>query len=609
MKILKGERFGIVMIIATLLVISLITGQFLLHQQKKRTEAIKAEGRSVVRLLAKLPYQQLIPLQGQHSILDLLNIKQSNSDFAYATIINLLGQPLAIAASEETAIPRINTENEKNLWATEHEIPSQNNDRILLEFRAPFLSAGKLAGYIRVGYFKPTLEITEISFIAQLALPIFLLAPLTYSLIRRELKPLTQASMEINQAMQKQHIQGISGNNTDFQYFMNNFKCFVTEIDKRFVELKDQNLKVKASSLAMTYQNQRSASALQAHPDAILVMDESGKATFANSKLVPLIDQNLDQIIGFKAHEWSQNKDLNKLLEKYQDHTYRFQHSDSVEFHPKINPSLTISVSAYPMFSSKEPDAISGTLVVFKDKTNEVLASQSREQFINHVSHELKSPLNVIHMYAESLQDNDIDETQRITSINVINDETERLSNLINNLLNISKIEAGSIPLNLQRVKLIEFLTDIFNSVARSGEHQKIQFKLYLPRILPNIQLDKELISIALNNLLTNAIKYNNPNGSVIFSAEEKDDAIDITISDTGIGIAEKDLDKVFQKFYRSDDDQVTQRSGHGLGLALAKQIVDLHHGKLSLQSTPGKGSEFTLRLNKTTSFLKSNPS
>lgn len=608
MKILRGERFGFVMIIATLLVIILIAGQFLLHRQKNRTSAIKSEGRSVVRLLAKLPYQQLIPLQGQNSILDLLNRKQSNSDFAYAMIINLLGQPLAITASDKVTIPNIDLKNEKNLWLTEHELTSQKDDRILIEFRAPVLNASKLAGYIRVGYFKPKLELTEISFIAQLALPIFLLVPLTYLLLRRELKPLKLVGMEINDAMQKQHIQPGHDNNTDFQNFMSNFKCFVSEIEKRFSELNDQNFRVKASSLSLTYQHQRTISALQSLPDALLVMDETGKATFANSKLVPLIDQNLDQIIGYKPNEWCQNNNLNTLLEKYQGNSYRFQHSGSVEFHPKNNASLTISVNAYPLFAPKEPETINGTLVVFRDKTAEVMASQARDQFISHVSHELKSPLNVIHMYAESLQESDIDETQRITSINVINDEVERLSNLINNLLNISKIEAGSIALNPQRVNLIEFLTDTYNSVARSDNHQNIQFTLDLPRILPNILLDKNLIRIALNNLLTNAVKYNNPNGSISFSAEETEDAILLKISDTGIGIAEKDQNKVFQKFYRSDQDNVTKRSGHGLGLALAKEIVDLHQGKLLLQSTQGKGSEFTMLLKKTTSFLQSNP-
>ncbi len=606
MKLIKGDRFGIVMIIATLLVIVLIAAQYLNHRHKIKDLAIKVQGRNIVRLLSNLPYKQLVPDDRRSGILDLLNSKRDDSGFAYAAIVNLTGQPIAVTASGEAIIPQVTLSHEKNLWTTEHEINSQNDERILYEFRAPVLDDGNLAGYIRVGYFKPSLELTEIPFIAQLALPIFLLVPFTYLLIRRELKPLKQASFEINEVMQKQGLGEGAGSNENFQDFMLNFERFMGKVDQRFGELNQQNFKVKASGLALTYQRQRTESALQSLPDAILVMDETGKATYANSKLIPLIGGSLESIIGAKPHEWCQNVELNELLAKYQINLQRFQLSDSIEFNPVNNLSATISVSAYPLFTAKEKDSICGTLVVFKDITREILANQARDQFINHVAHELKSPLNVIHMYAEALLEPDMDAEQHISTINVINDEVERLNSLIFNLLNISKIEAGSIALDIQRVKLTEFLTDTFDSVVRSGNDKQIQFDLDLPRHLPDIQFDKHLLRVAINNLLTNAVKYNRLGGKVSFKVEENEDNVIFTITDSGIGITEKDQSHVFEKFYRSDDDNVTQRSGHGLGLALAKEIVDLHQGKLSLQSTVGEGSVFTIELKKTTSFLKS---
>lgn len=606
MKLIKGDRFGIVMIIATLLVIVLIATQYLNHRHKIKDLAIKAEGRNIVRLLSNLPYNQLVPDDRRNGILDLLNSNRDDSGFAYAAIVSLTGQPIAVTASGKAVIPQVTLSNEKNLWTTEHEINSQNDERIVYEFRAPVLDGGNLAGYIRVGYFKPGLELTEIPFIAQLALPIFLLVPFTYLLIRRELKPLKRASLEINEIMQKQGLGESSNSNENFQDFMLNFERFMGKVDQRFGELNQQNFKVKASGLALTYQRQRTESALQSLPDAILVMDETGKATYANSKLIPLIGGSLESIIGAKPHEWCQNVELNELLAKYQINLQRFQLSDSIEFNPVNNLSATISVSAYPLFTAKEKDSICGTLVVFKDITQEILANQARDQFINHVAHELKSPLNVIHMYAEALLEPDLDAEQHISTINVINDEVERLNNLIFNLLNISKIEAGSIALDIQRVKLTEFLTDTFDSVVRSGNDKQIQFDLDLPRHLSDIQFDKHLLRVAINNLLTNAVKYNTLGGKVSFKVEENEDNIIFTIKDSGIGIAEKDQSHVFEKFYRSEDDNVTQRSGHGLGLALAKEIVDLHQGKLSMQSTVGEGSVFTIELKKTTSFLKS---
>ena len=406
MKKIVGDRFGIALIIASLLVIMLIAGQFLMHRQSSRENSIKTEGRNVVALLSNLPYQQLIPDQRRNGILDLLNSRQTNSDFAYVAIVNLKGEPLAITSSGKATVPRVDLGNEEKLWVTEHDLQAQNDARSIVEFRAPLLKEGELFGYIRVGYFKPSLELAEISFIAQLALPIFLLVPFTYWMIRRELKPLKQANVEINAAMHHQHINQVGSTNNEFKDFMNNFERFVSEIDKRSVKQSQQQFKSTASTLALNYQRQHTESALQSLPDAVLVMDETGKATFANSKLTPLIGGDIDNIIGARPHEWCQYPDIANLLAKYQHHQQRFQRSDSVNIIPEHNPNITVSVSAYPLFSSKEGDSICGTLVVFKDISSEILADQARGEFINHVSHELKSPLNVIHMYAESLAEN-----------------------------------------------------------------------------------------------------------------------------------------------------------------------------------------------------------
>ena len=139
MKKIVGDRFGIALIIASLLVIMLIAGQFLMHKQSNRENSIKTEGRNVVALLSNLPYQQLIPDQRRGSILDLLNSRQTNSDFAYASIVNLKGEPLAITSSGKAIVPRVDLGSEEKLWVTEHELQAQNDARSIIEFRAPLL--------------------------------------------------------------------------------------------------------------------------------------------------------------------------------------------------------------------------------------------------------------------------------------------------------------------------------------------------------------------------------------------------------------------------------------------------------------------------------------
>jgi len=123
--------------------------------------------------------------------------------------------------------------------------------------------------------------------------------------------------------------------------------------------------------------------------------------------------------------------------------------------------------------------------------------------------------------------------------------------------------------------------------------------------VLSPVAVDKDLLRVAINNLLTNAIKYNRPGGEVTLAAEESDEAISIVVKDTGVGIDEGDVDRIFDKFFRSDCESVRKTSGHGLGLALARQIVELHHGTLSVSSVPGEGSEFVIELRKEPGLVK----
>jgi len=249
---------------------------------------------------------------------------------------------------------------------------------------------------------------------------------------------------------------------------------------------------------------------------------------------------------------------------------------------------------------------IFGTLVLLRDTSQEALTKQASSDFVAHVSHELKSPLNVLAMYSESLQGEDgKDEKFRIEAANVIHDEVERLSMMINNILNITKIEMGSISIERTRVRLRDLLKDAFDACNRDAKEKDLTFTLDLPKEISPIALDKSLIRIVVNNLLTNAIKYSKQQGQVLLSAEETHRTILITVRDDGIGIAPEDQSKIFEKFYRSDSDEVRKRPGHGLGLSLAREIVQMHHGTLTVNSSVGEGSEFVIEFSKETSLLR----
>ena len=299
------------------------------------------------------------------------------------------------------------------------------------------------------------------------------------------------------------------------------------------------------------------------------------------------------------------NEKVLSLLVRYEGNVTRLRRSETVEFSPEDQQDKTLAVTVSPIALPSKPEVTIGILILFRDVTAESMAKRSRDDFVAHVSHELKSPLNVIKMHSELLLDVGDDPQHRVSSINVINDEVDRVSNMITDLLNITRFEVGNVSINRKRIRFRDFIIDVFEKMQRSGEENNIQFSLNLPQSLSHLSIDKDLFRIALNNILSNAIKYNKPGGLVTMEVEENNDSIILRISDTGIGILPEDQEKIFEKFYRSDDDDVASRSGHGLGLSLANEIISLHNGSLTLASEKGKGTTFILELGKTSTLLK----
>jgi signal transduction histidine kinase len=337
-----------------------------------------------------------------------------------------------------------------------------------------------------------------------------------------------------------------------------------------------------------------------------MMLDESGSVSLVNDKLCTVLGVIRDSILGKVPAAWCSDADVVAFISSHEGKMTRGCQAESMEFTSPVFPDRTLSVSPYPLFSHTNDSQIIGTLIIFHDITEEKLARNSSSEFVAHLAHELKTPLNTLAMYSEMLQGDDGSKDEfRIDAANVINDEVERLTLLINNILSITNIEIGSIGIERKRVKLRELLKDAFESCARSGLDKNINFKLDLPPDISPVAIDKNLMRIAINNLLSNAIKYSDPGGTVTLTVEETEYTIRIAVRDAGIGITPEDQKRIFEKFYRSDNDSVRQREGHGLGLPLARKIIQLHHGTLSVTSKPGEGSEFVVDFDKETELLK----
>ena len=219
-------------------------------------------------------------------------------------------------------------------------------------------------------------------------------------------------------------------------------------------------------------------------------------------------------------------------------------------------------------------------------------------EFVSAASHEMKTPLAGIKAYVELLADGDAeDEETREEFLDVINGQADRLQRLIDNLLNIARIEAGVVKVSKQSQPLNEILSEAHRVVQPAAEAKQIRLTHDLSPLYLGVLVDRDMMLQAAINLLSNAVKYTPPGGQVTLRSRLLDGEVSFEVQDTGVGLSPEDCQRVFDKFYRVDKDK-QMAQGTGLGLPLAKYIVeDVHNGRLSVESRLGEGSTFQIRL------------
>jgi signal transduction histidine kinase len=226
---------------------------------------------------------------------------------------------------------------------------------------------------------------------------------------------------------------------------------------------------------------------------------------------------------------------------------------------------------------------------------------EMKEDFISHVSHELRTPLTAIREASRLLIDGIYahNPKSRDELLTIVSDECERLIVSVNRILDLSRMEAKMMEYHFNRTDLIQLIRNCILKLAPIAQRKNITLELTPPPQLPEILIDPERISQLLENLVGNALKYTNAKGSVIVRTSVKNHenmAVEVSVSDTGCGIHEKNLNKIFKKFKRIESGKETAR-GTGLGLSIAKHIISVHGGKIWVESTPGKGSTFFFTL------------
>lgn len=340
------------------------------------------------------------------------------------------------------------------------------------------------------------------------------------------------------------------------------------------------------SSLAES-RGPRSDHVLDALTDGVVVTDEGGDITHANAAFAALCHKEPTELIGTPIDDCLPDDiDLGGSSRPLSVDVEQTDQGEVRHLRFSRRPQLT-------------PDGeVDGHVWILRDVTQQHFADAMREQFVISATHELRTPLANIRAYAETLGNKDhIDREQQKQFFNTIQSEASRLSRFIDDLLDVSRMQAGSLVLDTHPTEVERLVNEIVDKVQPLMDEKQLTFQIELPSKLPRLQVDKGKISAGLINLLGNAAKYTPEHGRVVFQVATSSQRIEFAVSDTGIGIDPAEQTRVFERFFRSEDERVYDVSGSGIGLTFTQEVARLHGGDVTLESELNKGSTFRLVL------------
>ncbi|MGG2014945.1 sensor histidine kinase [Bacillus sp. S10(2024)] len=242
-----------------------------------------------------------------------------------------------------------------------------------------------------------------------------------------------------------------------------------------------------------------------------------------------------------------------------------------------------------------------GTLAVSFRKMAKSLKDldRMRQEFVSNVSHEFQSPLSSIQGFSKTLQTNEMSESERKRYLKIIESESRRMSSLCKQLLTLASLDKEERVLDKKTFDVGKQIRDVIFMLEWQWREKDVAIELDVPGI--QVYGDENLLHQVWTNLLTNSIKFTESGGTISFYGEEKESELCLTISDTGIGMGEDEIDKLFDRFYKVDEARNRTIEGSGLGLSIVKKIIDLHEGSITVQSVKGEGTTFTIYLPKIT--------
>ena len=367
------------------------------------------------------------------------------------------------------------------------------------------------------------------------------------------------------------------------------------EIGQLGQAINDLSFKSKEAQESTESERQRLDSVLRHMSDGVIATDRRGRIVIMNTAALDILNLKSEKVIGIPLLSilpLDEKVTFRELLETQQERLIHLEEDgeDSI-------------VQCEFSVIQRESGFISGLVCVLTDVTEQQKIDRERRNFVSNVSHELRTPLTSIKSYTEALVDGAWENKEIAPGfLKVIETETDRMMRMITDLLNLSRMDQNRLGLEKEFINMNELVVHIVNRFEMVLQSEPYREKNY--RILTDItqrdlwvELDQDKITQVLDNIINNAIKYSPDGGRIIVRLMETHTDIIVSVSDEGLGIARKDIPHLFDRFYRVDKARSRAMGGSGLGLAIAQEVVQLHGGKIWVNSIENKGSTFFVSL------------
>ncbi len=409
-------------------------------------------------------------------------------------------------------------------------------------------------------------------------------------LITRELKQLHEG------------VQKISSGEFGYNIECKDSSKEIQELCDAFNRMSNRLSKYNEQTMeSITLERNKLEAVLMSIANGVVVCDNYDTVVLINEQGKKLLEVEDEDIINTKINQYCDtNGELcfKEKIEQFKDTPLDDMEGAPLAFNIEVAKNVIKSVIS-PMFS-RNGDYV-GYIIVLIDVTKEVEMEQLRSQFISNVSHELRTPVTVLRSYIDTLYNygNDFDFNTQKEFIGVMNQEIIRLNTMVNDILDFSRYESQNLKPEMKLENIVDIINDCVDQVKILAEEHNLVFSIMIEPDLPQVMMNKESITRALTNILSNAIKYSSDGKRIKIRAERSriGDFLEVSVEDQGPGIAEEYQKKVFDRFFRVENDTHTVK-GTGLGLHLVKIAIEKqHNGQVFVQSKVGEGSTFGFRI------------